>query len=107
MGEQRAERAPGPRSLILLRHGRTAWNHAGRVQGQLEVDLDEIGREQAERVAEASTKASVIASCSLTSKAMIFWASLSPAARAAACTSSRAWSVAVIRSLPWGRGGAW
>ena len=39
------------RTLVLLRHGRTAWNHAGRVQGQLEVDLDEVGRAQAEQVA--------------------------------------------------------
>lgn len=40
------------RTLVLLRHGRTAWNHAGRVQGQLEVDLDDVGRQQAERVAQ-------------------------------------------------------
>jgi glucosyl-3-phosphoglycerate phosphatase len=40
-----------PRSLVLLRHGRTAWNHAGRVQGQLEVSLDETGVEQAARTA--------------------------------------------------------
>ena len=51
MVEVRAKRASQPRTLILLRHGRTAWNHAGRVQGQLEVDLDDVGREQAERVA--------------------------------------------------------
>ena len=29
--------------LILYRHGRTAWNVTGRVQGQLDIDLDEIG----------------------------------------------------------------
>jgi probable phosphoglycerate mutase len=29
--------------LILYRHGRTAWNVTGRVQGQLDVDLDEVG----------------------------------------------------------------
>lgn len=40
------------RTLVLLRHGRTAWNHSGRVQGQLEVDLDEVGREQAACAAE-------------------------------------------------------
>src|SRR3954466_488082 len=48
-------------------------------------------------VAEARTNASVMASCSLTSKATICWASLSEAASAAARTSSRAWSVAVMR----------
>ncbi len=41
------------RRLVLLRHGRTAWNHAGRVQGQLEVDLDEVGLAQASQVASA------------------------------------------------------
>ncbi|MBZ5736670.1 histidine phosphatase family protein [Nocardioides mangrovi] len=41
-----------PRRLILLRHGRTAWNAAGRVQGQLDADLDETGHRQAARVAE-------------------------------------------------------
>nr|WP_237448379.1 histidine phosphatase family protein [Nocardioides flavescens] len=35
----------------MLRHGRTAWNHAGRIQGHLEVPLDEIGLAQAERTA--------------------------------------------------------
>jgi glucosyl-3-phosphoglycerate phosphatase len=49
--EVRAQRASRPRTLVLLRHGRTAWNHAGRVQGQLEVDLDDVGRDQAEQVA--------------------------------------------------------
>ena len=38
--------------LVLLRHGRTAWNHAGRVQGQLDAELDDSGREQAARAAE-------------------------------------------------------
>jgi len=39
------------RTLLLLRHGRTAWNHSGRVQGQLEVELDDEGRAQATRTA--------------------------------------------------------
>jgi probable phosphoglycerate mutase len=33
--------------LILWRHGRTAWNVTGRVQGQTDVDLDEVGVAQA------------------------------------------------------------
>lgn len=33
--------------LHLVRHGRTDWNHARRVQGQLESHLDEEGRRQA------------------------------------------------------------
>lgn len=39
------------RRLVLLRHGRTPWNHEGRVQGQLDVGLDDVGRAQAEAVA--------------------------------------------------------
>jgi broad specificity phosphatase PhoE len=39
------------RQLLLLRHGRTAHNAAGRFQGQVDVPLDEVGRAQAARVA--------------------------------------------------------
>ena len=39
------------RRLLLLRHGRTAWNATGRAQGQADVELDELGHEQAEAVA--------------------------------------------------------
>ncbi len=39
------------RSLVLLRHGRTAWNHALRVQGQLDAELDSTGHAQAEAAA--------------------------------------------------------
>jgi broad specificity phosphatase PhoE len=39
------------RRLVLLRHGRTGWNHARRVQGQLDAELDDTGRAQAEAVA--------------------------------------------------------
>ncbi|WP_255467332.1 histidine phosphatase family protein [Aeromicrobium senzhongii] len=35
------------RRVILWRHGRTEWNVAGRVQGQTDIALDEVGRQQA------------------------------------------------------------
>ena len=41
------------RRLVLLRHGRTAWNHARRVQGQQDAELDETGHAQAVAVAPA------------------------------------------------------
>ena len=34
------------RRLILWRHGRTSWNVAGRVQGQSDIALDDVGRAQ-------------------------------------------------------------
>jgi broad specificity phosphatase PhoE len=38
--------------VYLARHGRTAYNHEGRFQGQQAVPLDELGREQAVELAE-------------------------------------------------------
>ncbi|QYJ04627.1 histidine phosphatase family protein [Nocardioides panacisoli] len=42
---------PQPRTLVLLRHGRTTWNAAKRIQGQLDPELDEAGLAQAAEVA--------------------------------------------------------
>lgn len=40
-------------SLVMVRHGRTPANAAGRLLGRLDVDLDEVGRRQAAAVAAA------------------------------------------------------
>jgi probable phosphoglycerate mutase len=37
--------------LLVWRHGRTAWNAAGRFQGQLDPPLDAVGRAQAHQAA--------------------------------------------------------
>ncbi len=34
-------------SLYFVRHGQTGWNHARRIQGQLDTDLNDTGRRQA------------------------------------------------------------
>lgn len=39
--------------IFLLRHGRTAWNAEQRIQGQLDIPLDDTGLWQAERLAQA------------------------------------------------------
>jgi broad specificity phosphatase PhoE len=33
--------------LVLVRHGRTEWNRLGRLVGRSDVDLDDVGRDQA------------------------------------------------------------
>ena len=38
--------------LILVRHGETAWNAEGRIQGMLDVPLNELGWQQAALVAD-------------------------------------------------------
>ncbi len=40
-------------SVIFLRHGRTAYNAVGRLQGQVDIPLDEVGLWQAQHGAEA------------------------------------------------------
>jgi probable phosphoglycerate mutase len=39
--------------LLAIRHGETDWNVDGRVQGQLDIGLNDAGREQARRLAQA------------------------------------------------------
>lgn len=39
--------------IILVRHGETAWNKEGKFQGRLDVELSDVGRKQAKKLAEA------------------------------------------------------
>lgn len=36
--------------IVVVRHGETAWNAISKVQGQLDVELNETGRQQAAEV---------------------------------------------------------
>ena len=44
------------RRLVLLRHGQTEWNAGSRMQGQIDTDLTDLGREQARAAAEVLAK---------------------------------------------------
>ncbi|WP_125777583.1 histidine phosphatase family protein [Antribacter gilvus] len=55
-------------TVVLLRHGRTAYNAGLRLQGQIDIPLDDVGRWQAAQGAAAlaaSHKASVVVSSDL------------------------------------------
>lgn len=39
--------------IVAIRHGETAWNVGGRLQGHLDIALNETGRLQAQRLAQA------------------------------------------------------
>jgi probable phosphoglycerate mutase len=43
----------GVTRVVAVRHGQTAWNVATRIQGQLDIGLDDLGFEQARRLARA------------------------------------------------------
>ena len=45
--------------ILAIRHGETAWNVDTRIQGQLDIDLNDMGRWQAQRVGQALTQESV------------------------------------------------
>ncbi|BCJ31985.1 histidine phosphatase family protein [Actinocatenispora sera] len=38
--------------LLICRHGQTGWNASGRIQGQTNIELSEIGHAQAEKAAD-------------------------------------------------------
>ncbi len=73
------------RTLVLLRHGRTAWNDSGRAQGHADVPLDDVGH------AQASAAASYFASLDLNA----IWTSDLARSRETAELISRASGVAV------------
>ena len=43
--------APRPCRILLARHGETAWNALGRLQGHTDIELNEVGRAQARSLA--------------------------------------------------------
>lgn len=51
MSQHEPGRVSGPRRQYLVRHGESVSNQEGRVQGQEDVELSALGRQQAEAVA--------------------------------------------------------
>ena len=51
----------GATRIIAVRHGETAWNVDTRLQGQLDIDLNDRGRWQAARLAQALADESIAA----------------------------------------------
>lgn len=50
-----------PTRILAIRHGETAWNVESRIQGQLDIPLNDKGRWQAERLAQAVSEESLAA----------------------------------------------
>ena len=50
-----------PTRVLAIRHGETAWNVDGRIQGQLDVPLNETGRWQVHRLALAMAEEDIAA----------------------------------------------
>ncbi|CAE7847007.1 unnamed protein product [Symbiodinium necroappetens] len=46
--------------LYIIRHGETVWNAERRIQGQLDIDLNEVGKVQAENTADALSRLGVL-----------------------------------------------
>ena len=50
-----------PTRIIAVRHGETSWNADARIQGQLDIGLNETGRWQAQRVGQALAEEAITA----------------------------------------------
>ena len=54
-----------PTRFLMLRHGQSEWNALGRWQGQADIDLTDLGHEQARRAADSLGTFDAVASSDL------------------------------------------
>ena len=55
----------GPTRLLVLRHGQSEWNALGRWQGQADIELTDLGHEQARRASDRLGTFDAVASSDL------------------------------------------
>ncbi|KAK1263755.1 hypothetical protein QJS04_geneDACA011980 [Acorus gramineus] len=59
MSNQGNKRHPLPYAeIVVVRHGETTWNASAKIQGHLDVELNEVGRQQATATADRLSKES-------------------------------------------------
>jgi broad specificity phosphatase PhoE len=77
--------------LLLVRHGQTAWNVAGRIQGHTDEPLDDVGLRQAARLAERLADEAIHAAYASTSERTWRTAEIALGGRGIAVTRDDVW----------------
>ncbi|KAL5063926.1 hypothetical protein RYX36_025663 [Vicia faba] len=77
--------------IIVVRHGQTIWNFQGKCQGQLDIELNEVGKQQAAAVADRLSKEPKISA--------VYSSDLKRALETAETIASRCGGLEVVKDL--------